>query len=163
MRTVPNYAHSSIVATNPRPARRGKDGEMLTVRWEEPGKEMSWVVTCEYATAAFMSTSLPSQNAIVLSSIHSIVRREGELLSKTSEQTDGRFISCPHYLRCRCLSPPSPLLGTGQTVEIGPLLKFLIPSIYWIFRASQNANSWRIINQMFAKFLPVDARVTKIC
>ena len=50
-------------------------------------------------------------------------------------------------------------LGTGQTVEIRPLSEFLIPSIYRIFRASQNANRCCIINQMFAKSLPVDARV----
>ena len=36
-----------------------------------------------------------------------------------------------------------------------------IPSIYWIFRVSQNANRYRIINQMFAKSLPVDARDKK--
>ena len=33
-------------------------------------------------------------------------------------------------------------LGTGQTVEIRPLSEFLIPGIYRIFRASQNANRW---------------------
>ena len=52
------------------------------------------------------------------------------------------------------------LVGTGQTVEIRPLSEFLIN---WIFRASQNANRWHIINQMFAKFPPLDARVKKIC
>ena len=49
--------------------------------------------------------------------------------------------------------------GTGQTVEILPLSEFLIPSIYWIFRASQNTYRWRIINQMFAKSPSLDARV----
>ena len=43
--------------------------------------------------------------------------------------------------------------GAGYTVEIRPLSEFLIPSIYQTFRASQNANRWRIINQMFAKSL----------
>ena len=37
-----------------------------------------------------------------------------------------------------------------------------LASIYRIFRASQNTNRWRIINQMFAKFLSLDARVKKI-
>ena len=32
---------------------------------------------------------------------------------------------------------------------------------YRIFRASQSANRWRIINQMFAKSMPLDARVKK--
>ena len=49
-------------------------------------------------------------------------------------------------------------LGTGQTVEIRPLSEFLIPSIYRIFRTTHNANRWRIINQMFAKSLSLDAR-----
>ena len=56
-------------------------------------------------------------------------------------------------------TPNFVVVGTGQTVEIRPLLEFLIPSIYRIFRASQNANRWRIINQMFAESPPLDARV----
>ena len=51
--------------------------------------------------------------------------------------------------------------GAGQTKGFRPLLIFFIPSIYRIFRACQNTN---IINQMFAKSLPVlDARVQKCC
>ena len=51
------------------------------------------------------------------------------------------------------------ILGTGQTVKIRHLSEFVIPSIYRIFRASQNANRWCIINQMFAKSPPLDARI----
>ena len=54
-------------------------------------------------------------------------------------------------------------LGSGQTKGFCPLLDVFISSIYWIFRATQNANRWRIINQMFAKSLPLDARVKKYC
>ena len=36
-------------------------------------------------------------------------------------------------------------------------LDVFIPGIYQIFRASQNANRWRIINQMFAKSQQLDA------
>ena len=53
------------------------------------------------------------------------------------------------------------LLGAGQTKGFRPLLDVFTPSIYRIFRASQNTNRWRIINQMFAKSLPLDARVKK--
>ena len=53
-------------------------------------------------------------------------------------------------------TPPPLRSGASQTVEIRPLSEFLIPSNYRIFRASQNANRWRLINQMFAKSLPVD-------
>ena len=49
--------------------------------------------------------------------------------------------------------------GASQTKGFSPLLDVFFPSIYQIFRASHNANRWRIINQMFAKSLPVDARV----
>ena len=52
-------------------------------------------------------------------------------------------------------------LAAGQTEGFRPLLDVFIPSIYRIFRATQNANRWRIINQMFAKSLPLDARVKK--
>ena len=51
--------------------------------------------------------------------------------------------------------------GASQTFEICPLSEFLIPSIYWIFLASQNTYRWRIIDQMFAKALPEVARVKK--
>ena len=34
--------------------------------------------------------------------------------------------------------------------------------LYWIFRATQNYNRWCIINEMFAKSLPLDTRVNKI-
>ena len=51
--------------------------------------------------------------------------------------------------------------GAGQTKRFRPLLDVFIPSIYQIFRATQNANRWRIINQMFAKSLTLDARVKK--
>ena len=50
-------------------------------------------------------------------------------------------------------------LGAGQTKGFHPLLDVFFPSIYRIFNASYNANRWCIINQMFAKSLPVDARV----
>ena len=50
-------------------------------------------------------------------------------------------------------------IGSGQTKGFCPLLDVFFPSIYWIFRATQNANRWRIINQMFVKSLPLDARV----
>ena len=50
-------------------------------------------------------------------------------------------------------------LGSGQTKGFCPLLDVFIPSIYWIFRATKNGNTLRIINQMFAKSLPLDARV----
>ena len=53
------------------------------------------------------------------------------------------------------------LLGAGQTKGFRPLLDVFTPSIYRIFRASQNANRWCIINQKFAKSLPLDARVKK--
>ena len=53
--------------------------------------------------------------------------------------------------------------GTGQTVGIHPQSKFFIPSIYRIFRASQNTKRWRVINKMFAKFQPLDARVIFFC
>ena len=38
----------------------------------------------------------------------------------------------------------------------------LIPSIYQIFRVPQNAKRWHIINKMFAKSRPLDAKVKKI-
>ena len=37
--------------------------------------------------------------------------------------------------------------GASQTKGFRPLLDIFIPSIYQIFRASQNANRWRIINK----------------
>ena len=49
--------------------------------------------------------------------------------------------------------------GGGQTKGFCPLLDVFIPIIYRIFRATQNANRWRIINQVFAKSLPLDVRV----
>ena len=52
-------------------------------------------------------------------------------------------------------------LGAGQTKRFHPLLDVFVPSIYQIFRASHNANRWRIINQMFSNSLAVDARVKK--
>ena len=54
--------------------------------------------------------------------------------------------------------PPEAL---ARQYSLRPLSIFLNPSIYWIFRASQNANRWCIINQMFAKTQPLDARVKK--
>ena len=59
----------------------------------------------------------------------------------------GLAVDSPHRARVR--------LGSGQTVEICPLSEFLIPSIYRIFRASQNAKRWCIINKMFAKSQPI--------
>ena len=50
-------------------------------------------------------------------------------------------------------------LGASQTKGFRPLLDVFFPSIYRIFKASYNANRWCIINQMFAKSLPVDASV----
>ena len=35
--------------------------------------------------------------------------------------------------------------------------------MYQIFRVSQKANRWRIINQIFAKSRPLDARVQNFC
>ena len=50
-------------------------------------------------------------------------------------------------------------LGASQTKGFRPLLDVFFPSIYQIFRASHNANRWRINNQIFANSQPVDARV----
>ena len=49
--------------------------------------------------------------------------------------------------------------GADQTKGFRPLLYVFIPSIYRIFRTSQNTNRWRIIDTMFAKSQPLDARV----
>ena len=49
--------------------------------------------------------------------------------------------------------------GARQIKGFRPLLEKTFPSIYRIFRASQNTNRWRIINTMFAKSQPLDARV----
>ena len=63
---------------------------------------------------------------------------------------------CNRWPQGACLARA---LGSGQTKGFCPLLDVFSPSIYWIFRATQNANRWPIINQMFAKSLPLDARV----
>ena len=55
-----------------------------------------------------------------------------------------RFIQAPARLR-----------------DFALLLDVFFPSIYRIFRASHNANRWRIINLMFANSMPVDAGVKK--
>ena len=54
---------------------------------------------------------------------------------------------------------PKIFLGAGQTKGFRPLLDVFFPSTYRIFKASHNANRWRTINQMFAKSIPVDAKV----
>ena len=49
--------------------------------------------------------------------------------------------------------------GSSQIKGFRPLLEKTFPSIYQIFRASQNTtNKWRIIDTMFAKSQPLDAR-----
>ena len=50
-------------------------------------------------------------------------------------------------------------LGASQIKGFRPLLEKTFPSIYQIFRASQNTNRWRIIDTIFAKSQPLDARV----
>ena len=64
-----------------------------------------------------------------------------------------------YFLLIECLILYNLCLGSGQTKGFCPLLDVFIPSIYWIFRVTHNSNRWRIINQMFAKSLPLDARV----
>ena len=49
--------------------------------------------------------------------------------------------------------------GASQIKRFHPLLEKTFPSIYQIFRGSQNTNRWRIIDTMFAKSKPLDARV----
>ena len=49
--------------------------------------------------------------------------------------------------------------GASQIKEFRPLLEKTFPSIFRIFRVSQNTNRWRIIDTMFAKSKPLDARV----
>ena len=51
----------------------------------------------------------------------------------------------------------SPALGASQIKGFRPLLEKTFPSIYQIFRVSQNTNRWRIIDTMFAKSQPLDA------
>ena len=50
-------------------------------------------------------------------------------------------------------------LGASQIKGFRPLLEETFPSIYQIFRAYQNTNRWRIIDTMFVKSQPLDARV----
>ena len=54
------------------------------------------------------------------------------------------------------LSQTKIILGTSQIKGFRHLLKNTFPSIYWIFRASQNTNRWRIIDTMFAKSQPLN-------
>ena len=49
--------------------------------------------------------------------------------------------------------------GASQIKGFSPLLEETFPSIYRIFRAYQNTNRWRIIDTMFGKSQPLDARV----
>ena len=49
--------------------------------------------------------------------------------------------------------------GASQIKGLSPLLEETFPSIYRIFRVYQNTNRWRIIDTMFAKSQPLDARV----
>ena len=51
------------------------------------------------------------------------------------------------------------LLGASQIKGFRPLLEKTFPSIYRIFRASQNTNRWHIIDTMFAKSQPLNARL----
>ena len=76
--------------------------------------------------------------------------------------TDEKFKKPMRVLSSRAASLFICLVGPGQTKKFRALLDVFIPSIYRIFRASQNTNRWRIINQMFAKSMQVDARVKNI-
>ena len=57
-------------------------------------------------------------------------------------------------VQCNCLTS-----GASQIKGFSPLLEETFPSIYRIFRAYQNTNRWHIIDTMFAKSQPLDARV----
>ena len=48
--------------------------------------------------------------------------------------------------------------GASQIKGFRPMFEKTFPSIYRIFRASQNTNRWRIIGKL-AKSQPLDARV----
>ena len=59
----------------------------------------------------------------------------------------------------RQISQTRRVWGASQIMGFRPLLEKTFPSIYRIFRASQNTKRWRINNTMFAKSQPLDARV----
>ena len=103
--------------------------------------------------STLLSTCFPFRGREILISL-----MQSHLLDN-SHHLGGTSARCLSFGEGRFEGPlsPSPTLaqppprrsnakGTGQTVEIRPLSEFLIPSIYWIFRASQNTYRWRIIN-----------------
>ena len=61
------------------------------------------------------------------------------------------------HIRLSCWAPH--LTGASQIKGFRPLLEKTFPSIYRIFRASQNSNRRHIIDTAFAKSQPLDARV----
>ena len=82
-----------------------------------------------------------------------------ELLKCVAVKWNRSRVLCLQIQASFVSSSKSGRAGASQIKGFRPLLEKTFPSIYLIFRAYQNTNRWSIINKMFVKSQPVDARV----